>query len=179
VAQMWGTAFDAITDLHITGTERFKQLWGGLLSTVLQVINRMIAEAIAAKLALETIFSSMGLGTLIPLGIIGGLVLSNNFHEGGYVPGQAGGEQMAMLRNQEYVMPPGPTAMFRPLLDEMRAGRLPRLATRSGAGGTVLETHVHVAPGSILYAHDEIGVRAIAEQVNRSIEKTVKKAYRE
>ena len=39
--------------------------------------------------------------------------------------------------------------------------------------------HVHVPAGSILYAQDQMGIRAIAEQIHREIEKTVKKAYRE
>ena len=119
----------------------------------------------------------MSLGGLGFLGVGVG-ILGNLFHEGGFVGGSPGGEQLAVLKNQEFVIPPGPTARFRPMLEEMRAGRMPQLAA-AGGGGTTIEAHVHTAPGSILYAQNPMGVREIAEQLSREIEKTVKRAYRE
>ncbi len=177
VVSLWNVAFDHITDLHITGGERWKGIIGGAMNVISSMLRRMIAEAIAAKLQIETIFSGMGLGGMLGLGVGFGF-LANRFHGGGMADGPPGGEQLAILQNREFVMPPGPSQRFRPMLEEMRRGRLPQLAA-AGGGGMHVEAHVHVPSGAILYAHNEMGIRELAETFNRAIEKTVRKAYRE
>lgn len=179
IREIWGTMFDAITDIHITGSERWKEIIGGAMSVITRMLKRMIAEAIATKIQLEAVFGNMTTGGLLlsafGLGFLGSVL---KFHEGGLAPGLPGGEQLAVLKNREFVMPPGPSAQFLPQLEAMRAGRLPQLSA-AGGGGMSIHGHVHVPSGSILYANDPMGIRSIAEMVNREIEETVKRAYRE
>lgn len=179
VVPLYSNMMSAITDLTITGAERWKKIIGGFVRSFIDALNQMVAQTLAAKLATERILGGSTAG-LVGLSLGLGFIASHNkFAEGGLFRGRPGVDQnVARLSDGEFVMPRRETQRFLPMLEEMRRGRLPQLAA---AGGPSIEIHghVHIPSGSILYANDEIGLRAISERIHRTIEKTVKAAFRE
>lgn len=175
--------FNAVTDMHITGAERWKQIAGSVAKAWLSVLNRMIAQTIAAKIQLESILAGLSTGSLFGLGIIGvglGAILSHNlFHSGGTVPGSSSQERLAMVRGEEEVIPPGPANRYRDLLRAISSGFEPEMAFAGGAPHVEVHAPIHISGGSILIAEDQIGVRRMAEKISDVIEKRVKRAFRE
>lgn len=159
----------AITDLTLTGAERWKSAFNSLASSVLGVINQMVAEAIAAKLKLDAVFGAIPLPGLGLLGVGLGFAVSK-FAEGGLVTGPYGRDRVpAALTAGEYVMPPEQTRENISLLEAMRSRRVPRLPAASGTGEQRTDVHLHFAPGTLLTANDPSSLRTIGRHLQRAL----------
>lgn len=132
------TAMDNIKNNISTALERVKSLFSGAVDAIGGIWNK-VSDVV--KKPIGTMFQWINDSMIGPLNSVitkFSTTLSiptlPKFHTGGYTGDAIGGrEGLALLRNDEFVMAPGPTKQFRPLLEAMNAGRNPIQAQAAAA----------------------------------------------